>query len=99
MQHHDILNLIQESPAARGVYDECELIERTVFCVARSVGMQEMYEALSHGFHPTWKFVLSQSFEYHGEKRLRYQGELYSIIRTYVNDADEIELTAEKVNP
>lgn len=95
MQKHDVLTLIAEA-TPRGVNDTPLVTEHTVFCTIHSVGMRENYEALAHGLHPEVVFVLSQDFEYQGEQRCRCGGVYYDIIRTYVTDADAIELTAQR---
>lgn len=95
MMKADTLTLIAEA-VPRGVNDSPLESERTVFCTVRSVGMRENYEALAHGLHPELVFVLTQDFEYQGEQRCRYNGVYYDIIRTYVTEADGIELTAQR---
>ena len=96
MTKSNILTLISESPAARGVNEPATGTERDVFCTVRSVGMRESYEALSHGFTPELVFILAQDFEYQGEKRCSCDGVYYDIIRTYVTEADGIELTVQR---
>lgn len=98
MVRADVLELIQETPAARGVFQEPEISKRTVFCTVRSVGMQESYIAMGHGFRPEWVFELTHAFEYQGEKRCIFRGVEYCIIRTYVTEADGIEITVERSN-
>ncbi len=66
------ITLISESPEVKGVFDTKTDSEREVFCTVRSVGMQESYIARGQGFAPEYVFQLTQSFEYQGEKRLKY---------------------------
>lgn len=96
MIQFNVVTLIAENPAAHGVYETAAPIERTVYCTAKSVGMQEMYAAQSQGLSPSAKLVLSHKFEYQGEKRCRYNGEEYDILRTYGGEKDGIELTIQK---
>lgn len=98
MVRADVLTLIVESPQAHGVHESITASERTVLCTVRSVGMTESYTAMGHGLAPEWVFVLTHAFEYEGEKRCRFQGVDYRIIRTYVTEADSIELTVERSN-
>lgn len=98
MVRADVLTLISGIPEARGRFEEVSEVRRVVYCTIRSVGMREAYEAMSHGLRPEWVFVLSHSFEYRGEKECEYKGVRYRIIRTYVTEADGIELTAERGN-
>lgn len=98
MVRADVLTLIKEDPSARGRFDTPTEIGREVYCTVRSVGMREAYEALSHGLRPEWVFVLTHSFEYEGEKVCEYQGVRYHVLRTYMNEADGIEITVERGN-
>lgn len=98
MVRADVLTLISETPEAHGRFDAPEPTRRDVFCTVRSVGMREAYEALSHGLRPEWVFVLTHSFEYQGEKRCEFRGLPYTILRTYVTEADGIEITVERGN-
>lgn len=98
MVRADVLTLIAETPAAKGVFDSPAETTREVFCTVRSVGMQETYTAMGHGFRPDWVFELTHAFEYQGEKRCVFRGIEYRVIRTYVNDSDGIEITVERNN-
>ena len=98
MVRADVITLIEEIQGAHGRFDEASELRRQVFCTVRSVGMRESYEALSHGLRPEWVFVLTHSFEYQGEKRIEYHGDEYTVLRTYVTDADGIEITVERGN-
>lgn len=98
MLHADVLTLITDSPAEAGVFDPRTETARDVLCTVRSVGMREAYEAMGHGLRPEWVFVLSHDFEYQGEQRCRYHGVEYRVIRTYVTEADGIEITVERSN-
>lgn len=96
MVRADVLTLISETPEAHGRFDEPTETRRDVYCTVRSVGMREAYEALSHGLRPEWVFVLTHSFEYQGEKRCEFRGLPYTVLRTYVTEADGIEITVER---
>lgn len=98
MLHADVLTLIAETPAEKGVFDIAAQTEREVLCTVRSVGMREAYEAMGHGLHPEWVFVLAHDFEYQGEKKCSYNGVSYRVIRTYVTESDGIEITVERSN-
>lgn len=97
MYRADIVTLIAENPNAHGVLDTYTETTRAVFCEIRSIGQAEVYQAKAVGLAPELKVVLSQSFEYQGEKKCSFHGVLYKIIRTYVTDADSIELTLERM--
>lgn len=98
MYRSAVITLIGEAPAVRGVFDAKTETERNLVCTVRSVGMQENYIARGQGLAPEYVFELTQDFEYQGEKRLRYNGVEYRIIRTYVTDTNTIEITAERSN-
>lgn len=93
-----VLTLIADDPAAHGRFDQATPVTRDVYCTVRSVGMREAYEAMSHGLRPEWVFELTHSFEYQGERRCVYEGIPYTILRTYVTQADGIEITVERGN-
>lgn len=93
----DTLILIAESPGAHGIFDQPEEIRRTVYCRERSVGQTEVYQAKARGLNPELKLILSHHFEYQQEKLCEYKGTRYQIIRAYINDGDEIELTVQRV--
>lgn len=93
-----VATLIQVNPAAHGVGIDPEYTERKVYAIMRSVGMQEVYQAMADGLNPELKIVLTQDFEYKREPLCRVRGVMYKIIRTYVTEADEIELTLQRVN-
>lgn len=97
MAKADVITLIAESQKAHGIYDNPETTERTVFVAVRSVGMTEVYTAMSQGLAPEVRFELAAAEEYQGEKLCRYHGKLYHILRVY-EAGDKIELTAGRSN-
>lgn len=98
MVRADVITLISDVPEARGRFEAHTEIRRVVYCTVKSVGMRETYEAMSHGLKPEWVFELTHSFEYQGEKECEFKGIRYRIIRTYVTEADGIEITVERGN-
>ena len=97
MMKSNVITLISESPAAHGVGVEPEEVQRTVYCTIRSIGMQEAYQAMGIGLNPELKVILAHDFEYEGEQLCEIDGVRYNVIRTYVNEADGIELTLQRV--
>lgn len=85
-----------DRPKKRGVFDAEVTTERKVYAVISSVGMRESYHAMANGLRPDYRFKLAISEEYQGEPKLKYNGKLYNIIRTYVTDDGGIELTVER---
>lgn len=97
MMKAGIVKLISRSPEARGVLEAETETSRTVYCTVKSIGMQEMYQAMGAGLNPELKIILAHDFEYKGEPLLEYEGERFSILRTYITEADGIELTVQRV--
>ena len=97
MVRADVCYLIAESPKAHGIFDAPEETKRKVYCTVKSVGQTEVYQANAVGLNPELKLILAHAFEYKGEKLAEFREERYDIIRTYVNEADGIELTVQKV--
>ena len=93
----DTLILIAEIPGAHGIFDQPDEVRRTVYCRERSVGQTEVYQAKAAGLNPELKLILSHYFEYQHEKLCEYKGTRYRILRTYINEGDEIELTLQRV--
>jgi len=96
MLRADVLTLIAEDPAAHGVFDTYTATERTVFCTVRSASYNDILTAGGDGLKPEIVFRLSHDFEYQGEKLCRFRGAEYNIDRTYVSEADWIELTCSR---
>ena len=97
MLRADVLTLIQENPMAHGVLETPQETTRKVFCVVRSIGQSEAYQAKAAGLAPEIKLVLAHEFEYKGEKKCTFRGVGYKIIRTFITESDEIELTVERI--
>ena len=93
----DVVDLITVSPEAGGVGTEPTEVKRTVPCTVRSIGMQEAYQAMGIGLNPELKVILAHDFEYAGERLCELGGVKYNVIRTYVTEADGIELTLQRV--
>lgn len=92
-----IVKLIMPSPEARGAGTEPSESARAVYCTVRSIGMQEAYQAMATGLNPELKICLAHDFEYQDEPLLEYAGRRYKILRTYITEADGIELTVQRV--
>lgn len=91
----DVITLLKELP--QGVFDRKIPFEKTVFAEIRSVRQKEFYLALNEGIQPTYVFVLTDYADYHDEKLVRYNNELYDVIRTYTPvDGQTIEITVRK---
>ena len=73
-----------------------ETIETSILCRLNSVGRSEFYNAAVAGLRPEIVFTI-HNYEYSGQKQLRFEGILYSVIRTYATSFEELELTCERV--
>lgn len=91
------VTLIGENPEAHGIGVDPAETRKKVFCTFRSIGQTEAYQAMAMGLNPELKAVLAHDFEYGGQKLCEIDGTPYRIIRTYVTEADGIELTLQKV--
>lgn len=71
-------------------------IKTTVFCSIKSVSRNEFYNAANTGLKPSLVFIV-HSYEYENEEKVEFEGNKYKVIRTYLKNTDEIELTCERV--
>lgn len=69
---------------------------KSIYAELLSISQTEFYQAAAAGLKPQVKFRI-YSFEYEGNKRLKYNGEIYKIMRTYKPDLEHIELTCEGI--
>ena len=96
MRIPDVLTLIGEDPKAHGVFDTPVEERRDVYVSVRSVGMNEVYQAMANGLKPAIAFRLADFADYHGEKIALFHGKQFRIIRTY-QDGFGIDLTCEEI--
>ena len=96
MDRADIIRLLTEDPAAHGVLENVYMMGREVPCEVRSVTMTEVYQARAAGLSPEFRIRLRYDFEYKGEKLCNFHGQIYEIIRTYVDEGGGIELTIQR---
>ena len=96
MMKANVVDLITVSPEACGVGIDPKEVKRTVYCTIRSIGMQEAYQAMGIGLNPELKVILAHDFEYEGEALCELDGVRYHILRTFITEADGIELTLQR---
>lgn len=77
-----------------GVWVET-LTSRDVFCKVGSISRYEFFEAGRNGLNPQFVFSVFKG-DYNGEIVCGYEGNTYSIYRTYQTDSDYLELYAER---
>ena len=69
--------------------------ERKVFCDVSSIGAKEFFDAGRNGINPQLRFVVF-AHDYKDETIVKYNGERYSVYRTYRSHNDTIELYVER---
>ena len=62
-----------------------------VLCGLGSIGLTEFYQAQATNYRPELKFVLADYLDYQGETYIRYNRDLYVVIRTY-RTGQELEI-------
>lgn len=92
----NVVTLIRESPEAHGVGTDPQETRRDVYCTVKSIGQTEAYQAMGIGLNPELKVILAHDFEYDGEALCELDGVRYHILRTYITEADGIELTLQR---
>ncbi len=77
--------------------------KKPILCDVISVGRSEHYQAAAHGLKPEIVFVVSR-WDYEGEKEVEFEGENYTVLRTYerkkskdLGDFETLELVCEGV--
>lgn len=71
-------------------------IRRSVLCKVNSIGRTEYYAAASSNLRPEIVFIIHK-YEYENEKKVEFERQQYTVIRTYATDFEEVELTCERV--
>ena len=91
----NIAMLCKEIIGINSIGQEVKRLEqRQVFCKSRSLTRSEFYSASQAGLNPDIVITLSNRADYENEKIVIFEGEEYTVTRTYwTSDADEIELT------
>ena len=68
---------------------------RQIYCNVTSVSLSEFHEAGRIGLNPQYRFLVFHA-DYAGETICEYEGQRYSIYRTYRRDDDTLELYVER---
>ena len=98
MLRADVIDLITEHRSGHGVHEAVTETARTVYCTVQSVTRSEYYTALNAGIMPEFVFRLSLAEDYQGERVVRFRGQRFRVIRTYVTEDDGIEITVERAD-
>lgn len=67
---------------------------REVFAEKLSISMSEFYQAHTIGLKPQYKFKIHPS-EYNNELKIKYNGNIYKVLRTYGKDSETLEIIVE----
>ena len=96
MDRSNIIYLITETQTQNqyGIL-ETSTEKKKVFCQVDSVTSSEFFDGGKSGLNPEFRMTLFK-YDYSGEKLLEYNGQEYSIYRTYIRRTDEIELYVER---
>lgn len=74
---------------------ETTYTERDVYAQLNSITRAEFYEAGRNGLNPEFMFSMFAG-DYQGERVVRYNGETYSVYRTYFAQTDTVELYVQR---
>jgi SPP1 family predicted phage head-tail adaptor len=96
MVRADVIGLVTETRSAHGVHEAITETVREVLAEIRSVTRSEYYNALNAGIHPEMVFKLTLDADYHDERFLRFRGQKWRVVRTYLTRDGGIEITAER---
>ena len=96
MMRADVIALITENRTGHGVHEAVTDTERTVMCTVESVSRNEYYNALNAGVQPEYVFKIALAEDYRNERIVKYRGQKFRVIRTYMTDDDGIEITMER---
>ncbi len=77
-----------------GVWEET-YTPRLVFAQVDSVSRAEFFDGGRNGLNPEFRMTMFYG-DYQGERLLRYNGQTYSVYRTYHGRTDELELYVER---
>lgn len=76
-----------------GVYQRTET-KTKVYVNVTSVNQAEWFEGGRNGLNPQYRFTMFR-YDYSGQDVIEYNGEQYSIYRTFIREHEEIELYTE----
>lgn len=96
MDRSNVINLISSTKTQDdfGVWRET-LTERQVFCNVRSVTQTEFFEGGRNGLNPQYVFTMFRG-DYEDEPMVSFEGQTYSVYRTYIRRDDTIEVYVER---
>jgi len=66
-----------------------------VFCDKKSIRMSEFYQAATTDYKPSITLTLKQA-DYEGQKYIKFEDDVYTMIRTYEVNSEDIEVVLER---
>ncbi|MGE7545064.1 phage head closure protein [Sporosarcina newyorkensis] len=69
---------------------------KPILCKVDSIGRNEFYSAASSDLRPEIVFTIHK-YEYDNERKVEFEGQQFSVLRTYAIGFEELELTCERV--
>lgn len=95
MDRSDVIKLVSATRTknSKGIYEKVE-VEKQIFCSVKSVSMSEFFQGGQAGMKKQMRFDVFR-YDYNDEEVLIYEGNRYSIYRTYIAKNDIFELYAE----
>lgn len=96
MDRSDVINLISmtRTQDEYGRWIETPTVKE-VYCQVESVTRAEFFDAGRNGLNPEYRFTMFFG-DYSGESVVEYNGNTYSVYRTYLRKTDVIELYVER---
>jgi len=91
----DLVGMVEDTDEY-GFPKKEEIVKKGIFANKKSVRSNEYYMAKQSGIELSYMFEI-RSIEYEGEEQLNYEGNEYTIERTY-DKGELIELTCKRKN-
>ena len=92
MTYDHELTLVEETYDTDEIGNQIPITnERILYCQVKSVGRNEFYTASTSDLRPEIVFVVHR-YEYKKERKVIFDRQQYSVIRTYATGFEEIEL-------
>ena len=96
MDRSELINLVAETWTTDAFnVQHANETSRQVFGRVDSVTEKEWFDGARQGLNPEFRFTMFR-FDYAGENIVEYQGNRYTVYRTYIGRNDSIELYAER---
>jgi len=89
---NDVIEFVSSKSHINAAGDTIEVPEyRMVYANKKGINQSEFYQAAAVGLKPEVRWEI-RALEYQGEEHIRYNGEMYKIIRTYEKNGEFIEI-------